>query len=120
MRPAFTERTIIQVIRFTRRIAVQCNCREPFFPDWVVCDTIANGSRHPLGRSGKHGGVIVRFEKTFSRPAKEAAAARSPITVQVLGEMTPDGCVALQILAASKTRKKMWDQPGFFNRSTLK
>jgi hypothetical protein len=120
MRPPFPGRTAISVIRFTRRIALQCHPHGPCFPDWVVCDTIANGSRQTLGRTGKRGGKVVRFEKTFAPAALGGTADQPGVTVRVLGEMTPDGCFALQVLAPGKTRRKMSDRPGFFNRSSSK
>jgi hypothetical protein len=105
MRPALTQGPAIRVIRFTRRIARQCHPHGPCFPDWLVCDTIANGSRRRVGRTA----AIIRFERTY-------ACA----TVRVLGKMTPEGCLALQVLAPVTTRRKMFIQAGFFIRPTPK
>jgi hypothetical protein len=106
MRPAFPEGTAILVIRFTRRIARQCHPHGPGFPDWVICDTIANGSRKPAGRPL---GTIVRFERKYASA-----------TVRVLGRLTPEGCLALQVLAPATTRKKMCGQAGFLIRPSSK
>lgn len=103
------------VIRFTRRIARQCSPGGSRIPDWVVCDTIANGSRHRAGRRGARGGTIIRFERAFPGGPRGAAT-----TVQVLGELTRDGCVALQLLFPGRIRRKIWDESGFLNRSGSK
>ena len=106
MSPACQEGMAICVIRFTRRIARQCHPHEPCFPEWVICDTIANGSRRPLGRPS---GKVIRFERTYASA-----------TVRVLGRLTPEGCLALQVLAPATTRRKMCGQPGFFIRPSPK
>jgi hypothetical protein len=104
------------VIRFTPEMARQCGSPGSSFPDWVVCDTISNGSRRPLLRPGPRGGTVVRFTKTFARASTTGATSRRRITVRVLGEMTPQGCFALRILASAKTCAELWSPPGFFNR----
>jgi hypothetical protein len=105
----------VGVIRFTRRIARQCSKRGSRIPDWVVCDAIANGSRRRTGRRGVHGGTIVRFERTFPGDPNVGEA-----NVQVLGELTRDGCFALQLLFRARVRKKIWDNSGLLNRSGSK
>jgi hypothetical protein len=113
-KPLFS-RTEIGVIRFTRRIAGQCSPRRTGVPDWAVCDTIANGSRHPAGSRGARGGRLFRFERTF--PGGPGSAG---ITLHVLGELTRNGCFALQLLSAPRTRRKIWDESGFLNRTGSK
>jgi hypothetical protein len=105
---------------FTQAIASQCDPHGPCFPDWVVCDTIANGSRSPLRRPGPHGGTVVRFTRTFAPASTTGATSPPAITVRVLGEMTPQGCFALRILASARTCGELWSSPGFFNRPYLK
>jgi hypothetical protein len=104
------------VIRFTPQIARQCGPPAASFPDWVVCDTISNGSRRPLRRPGPHGGTVVRFTRTFAPASTTGATSRPRITVRVLGEMTPQGCFALRILASARTTAELWSPSGFFNR----
>jgi hypothetical protein len=72
----------------------------------MICDTIANGSRRPVGRPGAS---VVRFERTYATA-----------TVRVLGKLTPEGCLALQVLAPATTRRKMCGQQGFFIRPSPK
>jgi hypothetical protein len=109
------DRIEIGVIRFTRRIASQCSRDGRRIPDWVVCDTIANGSRRRGARRGTRGGPIVRFERTFAAGAGDAA-----ITVRVLGELTRKGCFALQLLLPARIPKKIWKDSGFLNRAGSK
>jgi hypothetical protein len=111
MRPPLPERTVIRVIRFTRRIARQCHPNRPGFLDWMVCDAIANGSRQATGRPGAHGGLVMRFEKAFPFPGGAA------VTLRVLGELTPGGCLALHVLDAARTHKKMSNTQEYFNRT---
>jgi hypothetical protein len=68
-----------------------------------------------MGRTGVHGGDIVRFEKRFSaaRPGTRAA------TVAVLGEITPEGCYALRLVRPARPGKN-WAEPGFLNRADPK
>jgi hypothetical protein len=96
----------IRTIRFTRRLAAQCRSRTVGLPEWVVCDTIANGTREAVGRRGAEGGWLFRFEKTYP-------AAR----VRVLGEMTPQGCFAVALLSPAKGRGKNWEDSRFLNRT---
>ena len=81
----------IRVIRFTAPFARRCGPAGIDLPDWVGCDTIANGCRSPTGRRGIHGGEVVRFEKGF--PSALQGARKT--TVAVLGEVTPQGCYCL-------------------------
>jgi hypothetical protein len=81
-------------------------------PDWVVCDTIANGSRRPTECSGIHGGAVVLFEKRFADPRPGARKA----TVAVLGEVTPQGCYALRLVRPGRPGK-IWAKSGFLNRA---
>ena len=99
----------VLVIRFTRRIARECGPQGSRLPDWVVCDTIANGTREAVGRRGAEGGWLFRFEKTYP-------AAR----VRVLGEMTPQGCFAVALLSLAKGRGKNWEDSRFLNRAVPK
>jgi hypothetical protein len=105
----------IGVIRFTRRIAAQCSRRGSRIPDWVVCDAIANGARRRVRRRGTRGGVIIRFERTI-----EGAAGDGIFTVRVLGELTRQGCFALQLVLPARIPKKIWDNSGFLNRAGSK
>lgn len=109
------DRTEIGVIRFTRRIARQCFQNRPRIPDWVVCDTIANGTRRRVVRRGTRGGTVIRFERTFS-----GAAGKAKITLRVLGELTRGGCFALQLLLPARIPRKIWDDSGFLNRAGSK
>jgi hypothetical protein len=102
----------IRVIRFSRRLARQCGLPGVSLPDWVVCDTIANGSRSPYGRPGPGGGPLVRFEKTF----RLRGAGRPSPTVRVLGELTRGGCVALRLASPVIAAGKIWAKSGFLNR----
>jgi hypothetical protein len=120
MRRAAPENPTISVIRFTPEIARQCHPHGPCFPDWVVCDTIASGSRRPSGRPGTRGGMVVRFMKTFAPSSTSGATGRRGITVRVLGEMTPRGCYALRVLASAATCRELWRPLGFFNRADSK
>jgi hypothetical protein len=113
--PPLFDSTRTGVIRFTRRIARQCSPGGSGIPDWVVCDAIANGSRRRTGRRGTRGGTVIRFERTFPGGPESAG-----ITVRVLGELTREGCFALQLLFPAGTRRKIWDDSGFFNRSASK
>jgi hypothetical protein len=105
----------IGVIRFTRRISAQCSPKGARVPDWVVCDTIANGARRRVGRRGPRGGALFRFAKTFGDGANGGV-----FTVRVLGELTRKGCFALQLLSPSRIPKKIWDNSGFLNRAGSK
>jgi len=116
-----SEKPAIRVIRFTRQIARQCSPVDGRLADWAVCDTIASGSRRPLGRRGVRGGAIVRFEKSFS----DAAPGRTPpgaraATVAVLGELVGNRCTALRLLSPAAGRSKIWADLGFFNRAGSK
>ena len=112
------EEAAIRVIRFTGRIERQCPRRDGRLADWVVCDTIANGSRRPSGRRGEAGGAIVRFERTFS-PGKTVPGRRA-VTVAVLGELVRHSCTALQLLSPAARRSKIWGDLGFLNRAGSK
>jgi hypothetical protein len=90
-------------------MAAQCRSPAAGPPEWVVCDTIANGSREPVGRRGAEGGWLVRFEKTY-------LAAR----VRVLGEMTPQGCFAVALLSPVPSGGKNWEESRFLNRAGSK
>jgi hypothetical protein len=110
----------IQVIRFSRRIALQCSSGDSRLADWVVCDTIVNGSRRLAGRRGRNGGEIVRFERTFSPAARGGTLpGAADATVAVLGELARDGCIALRVLAPAGGAK-IWDEVGFLNRAGSK
>jgi hypothetical protein len=113
--PPLFDSTRIGVILFTRRIARQCSSGLRGVPDWAVCDTIANGSRRRTGRRGTRGGTVIRFERTFPGGPKTAGT-----TVRVLGELTREGCFALQLVFPAKSRRKIWDNLGFFNRPASK
>ena len=102
----------IGVIRFTRRIASQCSRPGSRIPDWIVCDTIANGSRRRIGRRGTRGGTLIRFERTH-----QGGRAATGTTVVVLGELTRDGCHALRLLSPKHSRPKIWDNSGLLNRA---
>lgn len=82
-------------------------------PDWVVCDTIANGSRTVALQRGSMGGKIVRFERSYSAGGPFGPRAGSfRGTVAVLGELTRRGCFALCLLTPSKGGEKsgrVWD-----------
>lgn len=105
-------RPLIRVVRFTAPFAQQCGRAGIDLPDWVGCDTIANGSRRPTGRRGVHGGAIVRFEKIF--PGARQGSGKS--TVAVLGEVTPLVCYALRLLRPARPGK-IWADSGFLNRA---
>jgi hypothetical protein len=72
-----------------------------------VCDTIANGSRLPTGRSGPGGGAVIRFEKTFGPGRERGFKPGTGATVRVLGEVTGRSCVALRLLSDSGLGKKL-------------
>jgi hypothetical protein len=110
--PPLFDKAKVGVIRFTRRIARQCSHAGRGIPDWVVCDAIANGARRRIGRRGTRGGTLIRFERTY--PGGRAA---SGATVAVLGELTRDGCHALQLLSPKRARRKFWDNSGLLNRA---
>jgi hypothetical protein len=84
-------------------------------PDWVVCDTIANGSRHPVRPRGARGGRVTWFEKSFPGGPDEAA-----VTVRVLGEVTRNACFAVRLIAPLPPREKNWDNSRFLNRAASK
>lgn len=108
----------VLVIRFTRRIARQCALKGSRLPDWVVCDTIANGSRQPAGGRGIRGGAVVRFEKAYPRDLRRKAPhGDRRRTVAVLGELTRNGCFALQLLLPRGGREIIWNDLGFLNRA---
>jgi hypothetical protein len=109
-------RPAIGIIRFTRRMAAQCFPAGLGPPDWVVCDTIANGEREPVGRRGPQGGPLVRFVRTFP----ERDPSRPATTVRVLGEMTRNGCFAVALLSPAAVPGKNWEDCRFFNRSASK
>jgi len=95
-------RTAITVIRFSRRVARQCSAANSRLPDWLVCDTIANGARFATGLRGPGGGGVVRFERTFGPGLRGALP-----TVRVLAEVAGGSCVALRLLPASGRGKKL-------------
>jgi len=101
-----TRQTAITVIRFSARIARQCSSMGSRLPDWMVCDTIANGTRFATGRRGPGGGAVLRFERAFGAgsPANTRRGAGS--TVRVLAEVAGSGCVALRLLPALGAGKK--------------
>jgi hypothetical protein len=102
-------------------MAQQCRQGDGRLADWVVCETIANGSRRPAGRLGGRGGLLVRFEKTFPRVGgrKVPPGARAA-TVAVLGEMVGRDCVAIRLLSPAAGLDKIWEYSGFLNRSGSK
>jgi hypothetical protein len=53
----------------------------------------------------------MRFEKAFPFPGGAA------VTLRVLGELTPGGCLALHVLDAARTHKKMSNTQEYFNRT---
>lgn len=110
-KPLF-DKAKVGVIRFTRRIARQSSRAGLSVPDWVVCDTVANGTRLRVGRRGTRGGTIIRFERTY--PGGRAGPGTA---VVVLGELTRDGCHALQLLSPKRARRKIWDNSGLLNRA---
>jgi hypothetical protein len=88
--------------------------------EWVVCDTIANGSRRSMGRRGAGGGAVVRFERTFPLVFRgEIPPGARKATVAVLAELARDGCVALRLLAPAGGAK-IWNELGFLNRAGSK
>jgi hypothetical protein len=110
----------IRVIRFTRRIALQCMAGDSRLLEWAVCDTIANGSRRSMGRRGAGGGAIVRFERTFTLAANgEIHPGARKAKVAVVGELARDGCVALRLLVPAGGAK-IWNELGFLNRAGSK
>jgi hypothetical protein len=112
------EETAIRVIRFAGRIARQCPRRSGRLADWVVCDTIANGSRLPSGRRGEAGGPIVRFERTYA--SGKARGGGRAVTVAVLGQLARHSCTALRLLSPATDRSKIWKDLGFLNRAVSK
>ncbi|HXQ79955.1 MAG TPA: hypothetical protein VN775_01495 [Opitutaceae bacterium] len=116
-----SHKTAIRVIRFTSQVARQCALVDGRMADWAVCETIANGSRRPLGRRGARGATIIRFEKTFSNPSAGTAPPGSrQVTVAVLGELLGRGCTALRLISPAAGRGKIWGDLGFFNRAGSK
>jgi hypothetical protein len=110
----------IRVIRFTRRIALQCAAGDARLLDRVVCDAIANGSRKPTGRRGKGGGAIVRFERSFPAAAlRERSPGDGRARVAVLGELTRAGCVALRLIVPADGAR-IRGELGFLNRAGSK
>jgi hypothetical protein len=103
----------IRDIRFTRRIARQCSRWGVRVPEWVVCDTIANGSRKRMRRRGAFGGPVFRFERSYPLEIHGKASPGSfKGKVSVLGELTRRGCFALRILSPAKGGEKsgmVWD-----------
>lgn len=59
--------------------------------------------------------MVFRFERTYLGVRGGPAT-----TVRVLGELTRDGCFALQLLFQSRIRGKIWEESGFFNRTGSK
>jgi len=111
----------IRFIRFTRRIARQCSAKDARVRDWAVCDTIANGSRQPLGRRGIHGGAIVRFERTYLLASRgKIRPVFRKATVAVVAERIAHGCIALHLLSSATGRGKNWNDLGFLNRAGSK
>jgi hypothetical protein len=111
----------IRTVRFTPRIARQCSQGNARAADRAVCETIANGSRRNTRRRGSSGGRIVRFERTFPMlglggPSSRARTQR----VIVLGEMVPDGCIALELISPASGLSEIWDDLGFLNRAGSK
>ncbi|HEY5079478.1 MAG TPA: hypothetical protein VII43_06505 [Opitutaceae bacterium] len=103
----------IRDIRFTRRIARQCSRWSVKVPEWVVCDTIANGSRTNTCKRGALGGSVVRFERTYPLEMR-GLASPGPFRgrVVVLGELVRRVCFALRLLSPTKGGKKtgmIWD-----------
>ncbi len=110
--PPPSNATDIAVVRFTRRIARQCSPGRSGIPDWAVCDTLANGKRLRVARRGTRGGTVFRFERTY--PGGRGGAGT---TLCVLGELTRQGCFALQLLSPRRIPRKIWEDSGFFNRA---
>jgi hypothetical protein len=105
----------VRVIRFTERIAVQCAIGGGRGPDRVVCDAIANGTRHLTGRRGRLGGAIVLFEKAFPGTGRDTPGAR----IAVLCEVTRRCCFALRLKSGGRP-EKIWADLGFLNRAYSK
>jgi hypothetical protein len=106
-------RTPITVIRFTRRMALQCAGPGPGIPDWVICEAVARGTRRARpGRPGREG-RLFRFEARF-------ATGGPGVAVLVLGRVLGRECVALELLAPRPPAEKNWGRSGFLNRSVPK
>jgi hypothetical protein len=103
----------IRDIRFTRRIARQSSRWGVKVPEWVVCDTIANGSRKNTRQKGALGGSVIRFERSYPLEL-QGMASPGPFRgrVVVLGELIRQVCFALRLLSPTKGGKKtgmIWD-----------
>jgi hypothetical protein len=109
-------------IQFSRQIARQCRAPGPSRTwEWAVCDAIANGSRHPTGRTGPGGGPVVRFERTLPPGAPAPAGPRrARAVIRVLAEILPEACLALRLLAPGFGRGKISNESGFLNRADPK
>jgi hypothetical protein len=103
----------IRDIRFTPRITRQCAAYGGRVPEWVVCDTIANGMRTIVEPVGAHGGKIVLFERNYTADMPVIASPNGfRGKVVVLGELTWQCCFALLLLKPLKRPKKTrrnWD-----------
>ena len=99
-----TRQTAVTVIRFSARIARQCSALGSGLPDWIVCDTIANGAKLATGRRGPGGGAVYRFERGYGLRSRRR---ESGITVRVLAEVAGRGCLALRLLPGPELRKNL-------------
>jgi hypothetical protein len=97
----------IRDIHFGPFIARQCAREGCQVPEWLVCDTIANGTRRVVEESGAHGGKVVLFTRDYADIVLENAPP-SPFRgeVTVLGELTWHCCFALMLLKPRTRRKK--------------
>jgi hypothetical protein len=115
--PAVTRRPqpepAIRDIRFTPRITSQCAAYGGRVPEWVVCDTIANGTREIIEPIGALGGKIVLFRRNYTEDMPVSASPNGfRGEVAVLGELTWQCCFALLLLKPLKSPKKTrknWD-----------
>ena len=103
----------IRDIRFTPRITRQCAAHGGRLPEWVVCDTIANGTRAIVEPIGIRGGKIVLFKRKYPADMPGNALPNGfRGEVAVLGEVTWQCCFALLLLKPLKRPKKTrenWD-----------
>lgn len=91
----------IRTVQVTRTLALQCPAGSAGVFDWMVCDTIANGTRRGTRRRGPSGGPVFRFERTLP------AAFGVPGVFAVLGEVRADACLALCLAPPRRIRKKL-------------
>ncbi len=99
MKPSPTAATPVRSILFSRELAGQCPAGGSGVFDWMVCDTVANGSRRLAEGLGPAGGPLTCFERAL--PPSFGVEG----LFCVIGELSGDTCLALSLGPAAAPKK---------------